>query len=484
MNYGVGDFHLRDSRSYIQPYEVVSDGQLLSRADWPELWAYAQMLTPIADADWLADPSQRGKYSLGDGSTTFRVPDRNGVQEGSIKGLFGRGDGGISAQAGSILRSAAPDVSGNVQGRTSVTTGALFNGGGGAFITSNQATMLDQTVAGATQGTIRDRYTDLTMRLSAVSGAYGRNGETADVYPSNFTGVWVIRASGGFVAANTSWTVYNSDQTLPPANTTANGGVVRSEYQVGGSLRAAASFVAQHTTRTDGSPTASLQLGVSDGSNSATWWYKANGHITSSTGRFFFDGVLNPGGNVEVGAGEFCSFILEDKDSADADGVGKWWSWALDGRYGSYFIKRLRGGINTGQIVINMPSSAGTIALQGTSGINFKHDIKDADLTEAMDRIEAMRMVNFIYNDDEENRVRFGIIAEEAELIAPQYIKHNQEPYEDILDEEGNKIGEKTRDRPSVDVNPIVMDLMGCVQALHAKIKALEARIAELESKE
>ena len=44
MNYGVGDFHLRDSRAYIQPYEVVSDGQLLNRADWPELWAYAQMV--------------------------------------------------------------------------------------------------------------------------------------------------------------------------------------------------------------------------------------------------------------------------------------------------------------------------------------------------------------------------------------------------------------------------------------------------------
>ncbi|EMR6009122.1 tail fiber protein, partial [Escherichia coli] len=82
MNYGVGDFHLRDSRAFIQPYEVVSDGQLLNRADWPELWAYAQMLSPISDTEWLADASKRGKYSNGDGTTTFRVPDRNGVQQG------------------------------------------------------------------------------------------------------------------------------------------------------------------------------------------------------------------------------------------------------------------------------------------------------------------------------------------------------------------------------------------------------------------
>lgn len=481
MNYGVGDFHLRDSRSYIQPYEVVSDGQLLNRADWPELWAYAQMLTPIADADWLADPSQRGKYSLGDGSTTFRVPDRNGVQEGSIKGLFGRGDYGVSSDDGKVFDASLPNITASMSTDLNGRVWFPFATAGGAMDVASSG---DQTFKPAAGYEMGSQGNILRFNASRSSAVYGRYGNTDNVLPRSFVGVWVIRASGGFVAANTSWTVYNSDQTLPPANTTAIGGVVRSEYQVGGSLRAAASFVARHTTRTDGSPTASLQIGVSDGSNSSTWWYKTDGHIASSTGRFLFDGVLNSSGNVEISAGEFCAFILEDKNSADADGVGKWWSWSLDGRYGSYFIKRLRGGVNTGQIVITMPSSAGTIALQGTSGIDFKHDIKDADLTEAMDRIEAMRMVNFIYNDDEENRVRFGIIAEEAELIAPQYIKHNQEPYEDILDEEGNKIGEKTRDRPSVDVNPIVMDLMGCVQALHAKIKALEARIAELESKE
>lgn len=482
MNYGVGDFHLRDSRAFIQPYEVVSDGQLLNRADWPELWAYAQMLTPISDAEWLGNPQVRGRYSTGDGTTTFRVPDRNGVQSGSIKALFSRGDGGDSASAGIVNDSAAPNIVGNYSMTSSTSVFESPGQARGAFYGVNNTlpyANLDQIKA-AGSPTIYPEA--LGFDASRVSPVYGRYGITEELFPRSFSGVWVIRASGGFVAANTSWTVYNSDQTLPPANTTANGGVVRSEYQVGGSLRAAASFVAQHTTRTDGSPTASLQIGVSDGSNSATWWYKANGHITSSTGRFLFDGVLNPGGNVEIGAGEFCSFILEDKNSADADGVGKWWSWALDGHYGSYFIKRLRGGVNTGQIVINMPSSSGAIALQGTSGIDFKHDIKDADLTEAMDRIEAMRMVNFIYNDDEENRVRFGIIAEEAELIAPQYIKHNQEPYEDILDEDGNKIGEKTRDRPSVDVNPIVMDLMGCVQALNAKIAALDAEIAELKA--
>ena len=478
-NYGIGDFHLRDSRAFIPAFEVFADGQLLSRTDYPDLWAYAQLLSPIKDSLWLGSTAQRGKYSSGNGTTTFRVPDRNGVQSGSIPGLFGRGDGGDSSLNGIVRSNAAPNITGSVGVSISTQYNTAGQTGEGAIVPA------EVTIPGLkidnTGNTSLNYRNGLRIDASLSNPSYGRDG-TAEVRPNAFTGVWTIRAHGGFVAANTSWAVINSDQTLPPANTTANGGVVRSEYQVDGSLRAAASFVAQHTTRTDGSPTAALQIGVSDGSNSATWGYKTDGHITSSTGRFFFDGVINPRGNVEIGAGKFCSLILEDKDSADADGVGKWWTWALDGKYGSYFIKRLRGGVNTGQIVINMPSSSGSIALQGTSGIDFKHDIKDADLTEAMDRIEAMRMVNFIYNDDEENRVRFGIIAEEAELIAPQYIKHNQEPYEDILDEDGNKIGEKTRDRPSVDVNPIVMDLMGCVQALTKKIGAMEAEIAELKA--
>lgn len=134
------------------------------------------------------------------------------------------------------------------------------------------------------------------------------------------------------------------------------------------------------------------------------------------------------------------------------------------------------------QINIRFPDTAGTLALQGTSGIDYKHDVTDADYSEAIARIDSLRMVNFVYNDDEQNRVRFGIIAEEAELTAPQYIKHNDEQYEDILDDEGEKIGAKYRDRPSVDVNPIVMDLLGYAKALRKEVDALKDEIKALKA--
>ncbi|NWD49007.1 tail fiber protein [Pseudomonas gingeri] len=53
------------------------NGQLVSRSVWPQLWALVQAQA-ISDATWLAAPyDQRGKFSTGDGSTTFRMPDDN-----------------------------------------------------------------------------------------------------------------------------------------------------------------------------------------------------------------------------------------------------------------------------------------------------------------------------------------------------------------------------------------------------------------------
>lgn len=235
-NYGVGDFHLRDSRAYIQPYEVVSDGQLLNRADWPELWAYAQMLSPISDSDWLADPLKRGQYSTGNGTTTFRVPDRNGVQTGSISGLYARGDGGNSANDGTVQQNAAPNITGTVGaaiwGAYGSSTGVFKIGGPIA-----SPPMLSTTTTPA-----------YCVRFEAGldNAAYGRD-NTTEVRTNSFIGVWVIRASGGFVAANTSWSVINGDTALPGNNTEIRGGAIRSVYQVAGADHMSVEVRAQGT---------------------------------------------------------------------------------------------------------------------------------------------------------------------------------------------------------------------------------------------
>lgn len=233
MNYGVGDFHLRDSRAYIQPYEVVSDGQLLNRADWPELWAYAQMVGVIEDSVWLADKFQRGKYSSGDGTTTFRVPDKNGVQEGSIRALYGRGDGGNSGANGQLFESAAPNITGFFTTYASQTYGQVLGQTGGCFNASNNAFPEgrgDGIPPGSTA--LSGRYNTCDFNASISSPIYGAS--TDEILTRNFVGVWVIRASGGFVAANTSWSVINGDTTEPSNGVVAYGGAVRSVYNIAG----------------------------------------------------------------------------------------------------------------------------------------------------------------------------------------------------------------------------------------------------------
>ena len=175
------------------------------------------------------------------------------------------------------------------------------------------------------------------------------------------------------------------------------------------------------------------------------------------------------------------SFVLNNgKATVPAGNVRTMWDTVSI--KSNLIYKYFEKGDGTG-FTVNWPSSGGVLALQGTSGRDFKKDISDADVTEAVARIEQMRMVRYVYKDDVQERVRFGIIAEEAEEIAPQYIKHREETYDVEVDPETNAIvGGKTRDRPSVDVNPIVMDLMGCAQYAIAECKRLAAEVEDLKA--
>lgn len=87
------------SRATLPAGWIARDGQLLNRADWPDLWALVSA-SAVTDAVWLASPyTSRGKYSSGDGSATFRMPDTNAkhADGNTIAAMFLRGDGKNSA---------------------------------------------------------------------------------------------------------------------------------------------------------------------------------------------------------------------------------------------------------------------------------------------------------------------------------------------------------------------------------------------------
>ncbi|MDR1367903.1 MAG: phage tail protein, partial [Candidatus Accumulibacter sp.] len=74
--------------SVAPPNWIAAVGELINRADWPEFWAHAENSNMIvSDTQWLGDPVNQGKFSTGNGSTTFRLPDlraefRRGLDQG------------------------------------------------------------------------------------------------------------------------------------------------------------------------------------------------------------------------------------------------------------------------------------------------------------------------------------------------------------------------------------------------------------------
>uniref|UniRef100_A0AAT9S8G5 Type II holin n=1 Tax=Yersinia phage vB_YenP_WX2 TaxID=2973500 RepID=A0AAT9S8G5_9CAUD len=124
----VGDVEPHVSRIVAKPGTVYADGQLLSRAVYPSLWAKVDAgEVPVVDeAVWQSTPGKRGCYTKGTDGTNFRVPDYNGVSVGSIKAPVLRGDGGLTL--GDIQLSGVPNVKGQISG-VSGSIGLMTNSG-------------------------------------------------------------------------------------------------------------------------------------------------------------------------------------------------------------------------------------------------------------------------------------------------------------------------------------------------------------------
>lgn len=496
MNYGVGDFHLRDSRAYIQPYEVVSDGQLLNRADWPELWAYAQIIGPISDADWLADVRNRGKYSSGDGTTTFRVPDRNGVQAGSIKSLYARGDGGNPAGNGVISQAAAPNITGRIR---TVTAYSLIEGGTGllgSFYGEEFQQYANQVVAAGSSSNYPRTANFSANRSDTV---YGRYGITGTLQTDNFAGVWVIRASGGFVAANTSWSVINADKTTPDSGVVVSGGSVKSEYKspsanVTAELKSSkvingAWGVSLTITDDRGIPvsikydsngqfsTSHRPSGVGTGSSYTHCAYRAPDWWNNTAYSAFVPILGGGSGNSLKNYRSFACFgqisYPDSSNSYPRAAIAQVRDWALpDGEQGNgksitvfTFIDNsfdLQYGYNDGSL--NYIFSKSPICDE-----RLKKNIESIDTNIAISNIKQMPYKSYIYKNDENEQVRRGFIAQDLQKIDPQYVR-----------EYGDPGREKTL---AIDENVMLLDSVAAVKWLINKVEELQEEINVLKAK-
>ena len=494
-NFGIGDFHLRDSRAFIPAFEVVSDGQLLNRADYPDLWAYAQLLTPVSDSIWLEDPYQRGRYSTGNGSTTFRVPDRNGIQPNSLPALYGRGDGGASAANGQVFDSAAPDIVGSVAAYSAGTYAQLFGVSTNAFASNNAffpEGSGDTIPPGS--GPVEGRYNTLEFKASKYNGIYGRS--NTEIMGRNFVGVWTIRATGGFVAANTSWSVINSDTSRPASGTRAVSGSVVSEYKIGSEVEAST------TLRTDAyingayygtidvynkTKGVTKQLAFDDsGTLNSDRYVSRFGTLMSwnetgaRKGTFSMD-------NQGIGANYSFNSILSASQASQGGykttthigmihndaGTFADSCWHVAGDENNQYGCRLTLRPNRNEIYYYtwQPSSTGTytLSMNPVSDERLKHDIQDISPEKAIKALKGLKFKSFVYNNDEQGRTRRGVIAQQAEKVEPLYVKTRN-----FHDNDGVK-----QEQKELDATPMLLDTMQVVQNLLKRIEALEAMLAE-----
>ena len=113
-----------------------------------------------------------------------------------------------------------------------------------------------------------------------------------------------------------------------------------------------------------------------------------------------------------------------------------------------------------------------TLAKNAISDANLKHDIAPVSVEKSWSNLQGLEFVTFVYNNDEQNRVRRGVIAQQAETVEPLYVKTRE-----FYDNDHVKQSQK-----ELDTHPMLLDTMHVVQTLMLKIEAMEAEIAELKA--
>ncbi|EMG5774600.1 TPA: prophage tail fiber N-terminal domain-containing protein [Yersinia enterocolitica] len=179
-------FRLHTNRARIPAGYGAGDGQILTRAVWPDAWAAIDSgeVPLVSDAVWLSDVSKRGCYSTGDGSTTFRMPDYNGIQPGSIKAPYFRGDGGLTD--GDVQSSALPNIKGTMTGGNAPATAS------GVFSLSGAS-----SINGGAGSSFTARFGDVDFSAARYNPIY--KDEVNEVRTNAVVGCYIIRLAGSYL---------------------------------------------------------------------------------------------------------------------------------------------------------------------------------------------------------------------------------------------------------------------------------------------
>lgn len=191
----VGEVAFFQSRSAIPAGRIAYDGQLLSRATYPDHYQFfvdAGLIIP--EATWQADPTKRGMASDGDGSTTYRVPDFNGKSAGSLGAVYLTGDGLKTAgTAGTIREDEMQQITGKA-GMRRLTDNAIGNREfSGALRPAEDGEIANYEAAGGagSSSAMQGFFFDSANSPGARTSTY--------THGTDVSGVWCGRAFGAVV---------------------------------------------------------------------------------------------------------------------------------------------------------------------------------------------------------------------------------------------------------------------------------------------
>lgn len=180
----------------IEPGYLALNGQEVNRDDYPNLWEWVQQQVGflVEESEWQSIQSisdahngNVGKYSVGNGTTTFRLPNlgcwvRGGGEAGTANGVGGNLDAGLPNITGKLGVSGAPVSNEATRGEYPSSLQGCFSG---LEDNTNNRHWCGNHVGNAYANDAA------LFNASASNSIYG-NSET--VQPESIVGIWLVKA--------------------------------------------------------------------------------------------------------------------------------------------------------------------------------------------------------------------------------------------------------------------------------------------------
>lgn len=181
--------------------DTQSSGQQLLDLMYPDMRAdvVATQFT-CTEAEWQADPYKRvTHWSLGDGVSWMRPPDKNGVQPGNVGAFYGVGANPAGAKPGTAVIDAMRNLTGRVDGTTTAVSQFLGDDVGASGVFSLDGRNTKNGIAEASGGAT---YGAQALNFSAANGLPAgttTDPVTGEFRPRTWYGIWMIRMYGRVV---------------------------------------------------------------------------------------------------------------------------------------------------------------------------------------------------------------------------------------------------------------------------------------------